>query len=122
MRILLDANMPRSALAVPRRHGHDAEHVRDTGLGAAGDAEVAARARADGAVLVTRDLDFADVRNYPAAGTPGMLVLRVPDDRTTRRIVDLLDKLLAMDALVARLPGHLAILDPHHVRFRPALD
>lgn len=121
MRFLLDANMPRAALTALARHGHLADHVKDLSLGAAPDDEIAARARADGAVLVTRDLDFADVRSYPPRETPGLLVLRVPDDWTAIRIVALLDQFLSMDSLVACLPGHLAILDQHQVRFRPAL-
>lgn len=73
-------------------------------------------------MLVTRDLDFADVRSYPPKGTPGILVLRIPDDWVAARIAGHLAKLLAMNALVERLPDHLAILDQHQVRFRPALD
>ena len=33
MKFLLDANMPRSALAALRGFGHSADHVRDIGLG-----------------------------------------------------------------------------------------
>ena len=121
MRFLLDANMPRSALALLVQHGHEAEHVKDIGLGNAPDVEIAARACADGAVLVTRDLDFADVRRYPTQTAPGFLVLRIPDDWTARQIVTLLGQFLAMDSLVASIPGHLAILDQRQARFRPPL-
>jgi hypothetical protein len=40
MRFLLDANMPRSALALLVQHGHEAEHVKDIGLGDAPDSEI----------------------------------------------------------------------------------
>ena len=73
------------------------------------------------AVLVTRDLDFADVRSYPPQGTPGLLVLRVPDDWASTRIASVLEQFLSMESLVASLPDHLAILDQRQVRFRPAL-
>jgi len=121
MRFLLDANRPRAALTALARRGHSADHVKDLGLGAAPDDEIAARSRADAAVLVTRDLDFADVRGYPPRETAGLLVLCVPDDWTATRIVALLDQFLSMESLVACLIGHLAILDQHQVRFRPAL-
>lgn len=121
MRFLLDANMPRLALALLVQHGHEAEHVKDIGLGNAPDGEIAARACADGAVLVTRDLDFADVRRYPPQSTPGFLVLRIPDDWTAQQIVALLGRFLSMDSLVGSISGHLAILDQRQVRFRPPL-
>jgi predicted nuclease of predicted toxin-antitoxin system len=122
MRFLLDANMPRSTLTVLAEHGHTAKHVRDISMGDARDSEIAAQARADGAVLLTRDLDFADVRNYPPEAMPGILALRVPDDWTAGRITALVGGFLTMETLVARIPGHLVILDPSHARFRPALD
>ncbi len=56
--------MPRAALGVMRSSGHSVEHVRDIGLGDATDARIAEHARSAGAVLVTRDLDFADERRY----------------------------------------------------------
>ena len=121
MRFLLDANMPRSALALFVQHGHQAEHVKDIGFGDAPDGKIASRARADSAVLVTRDLDFADVRRYPPQIAPGLLVMRIPDDWTAQQIVAVLGQFLALDSLVASLPGHLAILDQRQARFRPPL-
>jgi predicted nuclease of predicted toxin-antitoxin system len=65
MRFLLDANIPRSAIAAVSRLGHQVEFARDIGLSAAPDTQVSQHARKTGAALVTRDLDFSDVRNYP---------------------------------------------------------
>lgn len=53
LRFVLDANMPRCALAVVAAHGHWAEHVRDIGLGNAADETIDAHAMATGAILVT---------------------------------------------------------------------
>jgi predicted nuclease of predicted toxin-antitoxin system len=72
MRFLVDANMPRSARALLARLGHTGEHACDLGLGHAPDAEIAARARSTGAVIVTRDVDFADIRNYPPREFKGL--------------------------------------------------
>jgi predicted nuclease of predicted toxin-antitoxin system len=122
MRFLLDANMPRSAVSVLERNGHDAVHVRDTVLKDAPDERIAAFTRTEQRVIVTRDLDFADVRRYAPEGSPGYLVLRVPDSWVASEIVELLERFLGMPGLVDQIPGHLAILDPRQVRFRPALD
>src|SRR5260370_33754658 len=57
MRFLIDANMPRSIIALVASLGHEVEFARDVGLAAAPDLEIAARAQATGAALLTRDLD-----------------------------------------------------------------
>jgi len=46
MRFLIDANMPRSILALVTNLGHEVEFARDIGLAAAPDQEIAARAQA----------------------------------------------------------------------------
>jgi predicted nuclease of predicted toxin-antitoxin system len=75
MRFLVDANMPRSAAVRLQQMGHDAVDVRDIGLGGATDDVIAAHARHDKRALVTRDFDFADIRNYPPADYAGIVVL-----------------------------------------------
>jgi Domain of unknown function (DUF5615) len=41
MRFLIDANMPRSAAGLLKRYNHEAVDVRDTGMGAAADSDIA---------------------------------------------------------------------------------
>lgn len=121
MRFLLDANMPRSALSALIAAGHTAAHVRDLEMGGASDDLIDRHAQATGAILVTRDLDFADTRAYPPETAPGRLVLRVADNDTAEAIADLLKRFLTLKDLVARIPGHLVVLERARVRFRPAL-
>jgi predicted nuclease of predicted toxin-antitoxin system len=121
MRFLVEANLPRSFLALLRSFGHTSEHVRDVGLGAAPDSQIAARARATGSVLVTRDLDFANIRDFPPADYPGLIVLRLPDDATAEHILNVLRQFLLRTDLVTQTPGHLVIIEKSRVRFRPAL-
>ena len=68
MRFLIDANLPRAVIAALERAGHQVEFARDVGLGTAPDEQIAAHARESGAALLTRDMDFADVRRYPPTG------------------------------------------------------
>ena len=121
MRWLVDANMPRSTVALLQQYGHSAEHVRDIGLGGAPDERIAARACATAAVLLTRDLDFADIRNYPPDRFPGIIVLRLPDDAVAADIVRLVERFLKKPELVALVAKHLVLLEFDRVRFRPAL-
>lgn len=121
MRFLVDANLPRSTIALFGRYNHSAEHVRVLGLGMATDSQVASHARSTGAVLVTRDMDFSDVRRYPPADYPGIIVIRLSEDAVAQDILDLLERFLKQTNLVIQLPGHLIVLEEGRVRFRPAL-
>ena len=121
MDFLLDANMPRSALGALTDAGHQAWHIRDIGLGDATDERIDRHAQTQGWILVTRDLDFCDIRNYPPEHTSGRLVLRVDDTSTAEDIAQLLQRFLILPELVGQIPGHLVILDSNQVRFRPAL-
>jgi predicted nuclease of predicted toxin-antitoxin system len=69
MRFFLDANMPRSAVRALTAAGHQVEFSRDIGMANDRDEAIAAHARETQAALVTRDLDFADVRRYPRSNT-----------------------------------------------------
>ena len=122
MRFLLDANLPRAAVAIVENFGHTVEFARDAGLGAAPDEVIAERARSTQAVLVTRDLDFADVRRYPPGDHSGIVVLRLPDDAVATDIAAVLERFLAESQFVAHLRGRLAIVDEARVRFRPTLE
>ena len=121
MRFLVDANLPLTAVPLLQRFGHQAEHVRSLGLADAADAVIAARAKAAGAILLTRDLDFADMRRYPPAEHAGLLVLRVREDVVAAEILRVLENFLRQTELPVQLGGRLAILEPDRVRFRPPL-
>ncbi len=118
MHFLIDANMPRSTGPLLLRHGHEAVHVRDVGLGP-DDAAIARHARAHDMALVTRDFDFADIRNYPPENYSGIVVLQLPDDAVANVVVSALDSFLSQRELIERLPGRLAIVETWRVRFRP---
>lgn len=121
MKFLIDANLPRSITAMISGLGHEVEFARDIGLAAAPDSAIAARAEATRAALLTRDLDFADVRSYPPAQYAGIVVLRLPDDAVAQDIVRVVERFLSEAAFTSQLAGRPAIVEPDRVRFRPAL-
>src|SRR5687768_13515451 len=49
------------------------------------DDAIAAYAKSEQRALVTRDFDFADIRNYPPAEYPGIVVVQLSEDASTRR-------------------------------------
>ena len=79
MRFLIDANLPRAVIAVVQSLGHQAEFARDIGLASATDAQIAKHALQYSAALLTRDLDFADIRRYSPDQYSGVVVLRLQE-------------------------------------------
>ena len=65
MTFLVDADLPRSAADVVRRHGYNAVDVRDIGLRHADARVMASHAQREQQCLVTGDVDVAASRNYP---------------------------------------------------------
>ena len=121
MKVLLDANLPRSAARAVSDAGHDPVDVRDIGLGGAPDAEIAQYAQANRLCLATRDFDFADIRNYPPADYAGLIVLDLPDDALSHQVCALLSSFLRRADVEQVLPGRLAVVRADTVRFRPKL-
>jgi len=61
MRFLADAGLSPKTVEFLKHLGHEATHVRELGLERARDSELVERARVDGSVIVTFDLDFGDI-------------------------------------------------------------
>ena len=120
MRFLVDASMPRSAARLLQGMGHDAVDVRDLGMGGATGDAIASHAMRNGQALVTRDFDFADIRNYPPSAYAGIVVLWLPDHSTATQVTALLEAFVRNEDWLAGLNGRLAIVEPTRVRFRPA--
>ena len=121
MRFLIDANLPRAVIAVVQSLGHQVEFARDIGLASATDEQIANHALKYGAALLTRDLDFADIRQYPPDQYSGIVVLRLPDTAVTEEIAAAVKRFLSEPGCIASLSGRLAVVEGDRVRFRPPL-
>lgn len=62
MNFLIDAQLPPALCGWLLERGHQPVHVFEIDMVAASDAEIAARAEADGAVLISKDEDFVTLR------------------------------------------------------------
>lgn len=93
MKCLLDANLPFSAKEV-FPDNFNVAHVRDIGLESASDLEIIFWAKKNKAVLFTRDLDFANILNFPPQKHEGIVVLRIPSFYSAKNIKALLKSFL----------------------------
>ena len=116
MRFKLDENMPAEAAGLLRKSGHDAHSVHDEELGGANDQSIAQAIRREGRVLITLDLDFADIRQYPPSIYHGIIVLRLTrqDRDSVLAMIPRLLELLRTEAVAQRL----WIMDESRTRIR----
>jgi len=86
MKFLLDADIPRSSASVIRKLRHKVLDVRDINLGAAADEEIIKYAKENNLILITKDVEFANILRYPMGSHAGVIVLRLPFDFTSQQI------------------------------------
>lgn len=115
-RFKLDENLPGDASALLRKAGHDVQTVLEEHLGGGVDPQVLNACRNETRVLVTFDLDFADIRLYPPASHPGIWVLR-PVSQSIANTISLLRGALTL--LETETPrNRLWIIEHGRVRIR----
>ncbi len=81
MRLLADENIQTSTVRMLQDHGHDVVSIREAGLAGAPDGLVFRRAQADDRVVLTFNMDFADLRELAEMNHSGIIRLRVSDQR-----------------------------------------
>lgn len=115
-RFKVDENLPAELSVLLKSSGHDAVSVLDQHLSGARDDRLAQVCQRERRVLLTLDLDFADIRAYPPAESRGVVVLRLEHQdkahviETVRRILPLLER--------EPTEGRLWIVDERKVRMR----
>lgn len=116
MRFKIDENLHDDVAAMLVAAGHDVHTVYDEGLRGSPDEAIAQHCRKEDRALITLDLDFADIRTYPPADHPGMIVLRVGNQSRPH----ILQVMLPVTALLNKEPvaGQLWIVSEAGVRIR----
>lgn len=116
MNFKIDENLPAECAALLREAGFGADTVAEENLAGADDSAIARSVRAEGRVLITLDLDFANIRAYPPSAQPGIIVLRLKR-QDKRAVIGLVRRIIS--AMKTRLPaGDLWIVEPDRIRFR----
>ena len=116
LRFLTDEDVPRSTARVLKDAGFDAVDVRDLGLRGKSDQEVFSYAQNEGRLLITCDMGFSNILNFPPAENFGILVVRIPDSEPIS--VFNREVLRAVQEVGENLIHHLAIVEIGKVRLR----
>ena len=116
LKFKVDENLPVEVGELLRAAGHDAVSVVDQGLRGWIDPGIAAICQAEERIIVSLDVDFANVRTYAPHDFPGILVLRLKRQDTP-------GVLLALKRAVRLLrfepiEGRLWIVEEDRVRIR----
>jgi predicted nuclease of predicted toxin-antitoxin system len=96
MRFKIDENLHPSVAELLTSRNHDVHTVYDEGLRGCEDIHLAEHCHKENRVLITLDLDFSDIRQFPPAAHAGFIVLRLADQsrlhvlKIMTRILDLI--------------------------------
>jgi predicted nuclease of predicted toxin-antitoxin system len=82
VRFLVDTQLPKALVFCLSERGHPAEHVLDVGLGQSKDTPVWRYAEQNGAVVITKDEDFAE---WVRRGQPGPAVVWLRIGNSSKR-------------------------------------
>lgn len=114
MKFKSDENLPSDLGALLRADGHDAHSVLDEDLRGATDPAIAKVCQDEQRILITLDLDFAHIRNYPPQDYPGIIILRLArQDRD--RVLAIMPRILSL-LQTETIAQRLWIADDHRTR------
>lgn len=117
---LIDEDMPRSTVNTLHAAGYRAEDVRNVGLKSQPDTAVFAYAQLHQQTLITADMGFANVLQFPLGSHADIVVTRFPNTLSTAQInQQLLNGLLILEGQT--LTGILIIIEPGRTRVRRGL-
>ena len=116
LRFKIDENLPVEAADLLRDHGHDAATVLEQRMGGEIDSTLATACRREERAIITLDLDFSDIRNYPPDQYAGLVVLRL-DRQDKPHILEVMRRLQPR-LNQEPLKGRLWVVDEDSIRIR----
>lgn len=116
MKFKVDENLPAEHAALLRKADHEADTVAEQKLSGSDDSTLAERCRREDRILLTLDLDFANVQAYPPKSHSGIVVFR-PNFQDKLTLISLMERMLPV--LSRRSPRQeLWIVEQDRIRYR----
>lgn len=116
MKFKIDENLPIEFADLLITAGHQAMTVHEQHLQGRADPVIIDICAREGYILVTLDLDFADIRTYPPTQYPGLMVFRIVR-QDKRHLIEVFQR--AIPILVQEpIEGRLWIIEETRIRIR----
>lgn len=116
MKFLTDEDVPRSTARLLREAGFNAVDVRDVGLRGKKDKAVFEYAQQEQRIIITCDMGFSNIVNFPPSKNQGIIVVRIPDSEPVEKFNA--EVLRVIQTGGESLANHLAIVQIGKVRLR----
>lgn len=116
MRFKVDENLPVDLAEELCAAGYEADTVDEQRLVGSSDRHLSEICKAEGRILVTLDLDFADIRTYPPETYPGIVVMRLTR-QDKPHVLNVFRKALKVIGCEP-LEGRLWIVEERRIRIR----
>ena len=116
MKFKIDENLPAEFAPILREPGLLADSVGDERLSGSADETLIDHCRAEGRLLVTLDLEFANLQAYPPKSHPGNVVMRSKvQDKVT--LIEILKRLVPELKRLSPV-GQLWVVEADRIRIR----
>jgi len=95
LKFLADMGVSMSTVLTLREQGHEAVHLREENLGHLPDSAIMEKARREGRVVLTFDLDFGDILAASAQTLPSVIIFRLHNQTpssVTPKLLEVLSK------------------------------
>jgi len=113
-KLKVDENLPVAAKELLEKAGYDCETVFDESLGGCPDEKIVATCEKESRVLISLDLDMANIVKFPLKNSPGRIVLRPKNQGRARTLVLLKKVLPHLDQ--KKIRGVLWVVDEEKIR------
>ncbi|MBP9890107.1 MAG: DUF5615 family PIN-like protein [Leptospiraceae bacterium] len=116
MKFKIDENLPVEIADLLRAKNLQADTVNEENLSGEDDSAISIVCKKEERILITLDLDFSDIRNYPPKEYPGFIVLRLKS-QDKESIINLFKRFIPF-IQEENIQNKLCILEENKVRIR----
>ena len=116
MKFLTDMGISPRTVAFLRSQGHDAVHLHEQGLDRLEDPAILEKARNEGRVLLTHDLDFGELLAAAGTALPSVVIFRLQNIRP-ERVNNYLETIISRYAGSLQM-GAIASVNERQIRIR----
>jgi predicted nuclease of predicted toxin-antitoxin system len=120
VRFLVDEDCPLSLEKLLNSRGYDTIHVKTSGLSGTKDPELFIFAQEQQRIIISRDLGWANIKNYPPNSHCGLIILRFPFEAIAMEIRQVVEQFIDL-VNISEIVGATVIVDKNKFRIRKSV-